>query len=74
LVKVAPELEPWAEFFAAGASTRAAAEAGQRGAVTTRQADDLVRDVSSFVGLVETMLGMLTSFDQSTFDLSTAGR
>ena len=60
LVVVAPELEPWAAFFAAGASTRAAAEAGLRGSVTTRQADDLVRDVGSFIGLVETMLGMLS--------------
>ncbi len=63
LVVVAPELEPWAAFFAAGASTRAAAEAGLRGAVTTRQADDLVRDVTSFIGLVETMLGMLSLDD-----------
>ncbi len=60
LVVVAPELEPWAAYFAAGARTRAAAEAGLRGSVTTRQADDLVRDVGTFVGLVETMLGMLS--------------
>jgi hypothetical protein len=60
LVGVAPELEPWATYFASGASKRAAAEAGLRGAVTMREADDLARDALSFIGLVETMLGMLS--------------
>jgi hypothetical protein len=60
LVGVAPEMEPWASFFAAGAGKRAAAEAGLRGAVTTREADDLMRDVDAFVSLVETALGLLT--------------
>jgi SAV_6107-like HEPN len=60
LVTVAPELEPWAAFFAAGASKRAAAEAGLRGAVTTREADDVLRDATAFVALVETMLGVLS--------------
>jgi SAV_6107-like HEPN len=60
LVTVAPELEPWADFFAAGAGKRAAAEAGLRGAVTTREADDLLRDATAFVALVETMLGVLS--------------
>jgi hypothetical protein len=60
LVAVAPEMEPWASFFAAGANKRAAAEAGLRGAVTAREADDLVRDVDAFVSLVETTLGLLT--------------
>lgn len=60
LVGVAPELEPWAAYFAAGAGKRAAAEAGVRGAVSTREADDLVRDAAAFLGLVETTLGMLS--------------
>jgi hypothetical protein len=60
LVGVAPELAPWADYFAAGANKRAAAEAGVRGAVTTREADDLLRDAATFIGLIETTLGMLS--------------
>jgi SAV_6107-like HEPN len=60
LAGVAPDLEPWAAYFAAGAGKRAAAEAGLRGAVTTREADDLMRDAEAFVALVETMLGLLS--------------
>jgi len=59
LTTVAPELAEWAAYFAAGAGIRAAAEAGMRGAVTARQADDLLRDADTFVALVETTLGML---------------
>jgi hypothetical protein len=60
LVGVAPEMAPWAAYFASGANKRAAAEAGLRGAVTTRESDDLARDAASFVGLVETALGLLS--------------
>jgi hypothetical protein len=59
LTAVAPELGEWAAFFAAGAGKRAAAEAGVEHAVTSREADDLVRDVETFVALVETTLGLL---------------
>jgi hypothetical protein len=59
LVGVAPELAEWASYFAAGADKRAAADAGMRHAVTAREADDLVRDVTTFLELVETTLGML---------------
>lgn len=59
LAAVAPELGEWAAFFAAGASKRAAAEAGVERAVTPREADDLVRDAETFLALVETTLGML---------------
>lgn len=58
LAEVAPELEEWATFFAAGAAKRAAAETGSRRAVTPREADDLVRDADRFLGLVETSLGL----------------
>jgi hypothetical protein len=51
--QVAPELAEWATFFAAGAAKRAAAEAGLTHAVTEREADDLVRDASTFLGVVE---------------------
>jgi hypothetical protein len=59
LTAVAPELAEWAAFFAAGAGKRAAAEAGVVRAVTRREADDLVRDVASFLSVVETTLGLL---------------
>ena len=58
LAEVAPELTEWASFFAAGASKRAAAEAGSRRAVTEREADDLVRDADRFLALVESALGL----------------
>lgn len=58
LTEVAPELGEWATFFAAGASKRAAAEAGSRRAVTEREADDLIRDVDRFLAVVETSLGL----------------
>lgn len=57
LGQVAPELGEWATFFAAGAAKRAAAEAGLSSAVTEREADDLVRDVRSFLAVVENCLG-----------------
>jgi len=56
LAEVAPEFGEWATFFAAGATQRAAAEAGLERAVTTREADDLVRAVETFYDLVETSL------------------
>jgi hypothetical protein len=56
LAEVAPELREWAEFFAAGAAKRAAAEAGLAGVVSPREADDLLRDAQSFLARVETTL------------------
>ncbi len=56
LATVAPELAEWAQFFAAGAQKRAAAEAGLAGVVTPREADDLLRDARSFLAVVETTL------------------
>ncbi len=58
LSRVAPELVEWAAFFAAGAPKRAAAEAGLAHAVTTREADDLVRDVECFVQVVQQLLDL----------------
>jgi hypothetical protein len=57
LGQVAPELREWAGFFAAGASKRAAAEAGLSSAVTEREADDLVRDAGAFLAVVAGCLG-----------------
>ncbi len=58
LLRVAPELTEWATFFAAGADKRVAAQAGMRGAVTVREADDLVRDAGLFLELVGGRLGL----------------
>ena len=57
LSAVAPELREWADFFAAGARKRAAAEAGLP-VVSVREADDLVRDAERFLAVVETALGL----------------
>jgi len=59
LADIAPEFSEWAAFFAAGATKRAAAEAGLRGVVTAREADDLVREVEQFLGLVARQLGAI---------------
>jgi hypothetical protein len=59
LPRVAPELTEWATFFAAGAPRRAAIEAGLAGAVSTRQADDLVREAATFADVVADLLGVL---------------
>lgn len=58
LVLVAPEFSEWATFFAAGASKRAAAEAGIPRVVSAQEADDLLRAAEQFVGLVEVVLGL----------------
>lgn len=55
LPSIAPELSEWAEFFAASAPKRSAAEAGLR-VVTQREADDLLRDAETFHDQVCTML------------------
>lgn len=56
LARHAPELSEWASFFSASAVKRAALEAGRRSVVTRRDADDLVRDAETFVGIVETLV------------------
>jgi hypothetical protein len=58
LVMVAPELDQWAAYFAAGATKRAAAEAGIPRVVTAREADDLLRAAEQFVAVVEVALGI----------------
>jgi hypothetical protein len=58
LVLVAPELGDWANFFATGATKRAAAEAGIPRVVTAREADDLLRAAEQFVAVIEVALGV----------------
>jgi len=55
LATIAPELGEWADFFAASATKRAAAEAGLP-VVTQREADDLMRDAEIFHDQVCTLL------------------
>ncbi len=57
LTQAAPELTEWATFFAAGATKRSAAEAGLD-VVTSREADDLLRDAETFLALVDTTVGV----------------
>ncbi|MEE1755080.1 SAV_6107 family HEPN domain-containing protein [Streptomyces sp. SP18CS02] len=56
LPETAPELAEWSALFASGAARRARAEAGIPGAASARDADDLIRDVVMFLGLVERLL------------------
>jgi hypothetical protein len=58
LSRAAPELAEWAAFFSAGAGKRAAAQAGIAHAVTTRDADDLLRDADTFLGVATRLLGL----------------
>ena len=61
LERVAPEYVSWAAYFAAGARTRAAVEAGAASAVTPRAADDQLRAAAEFLRLVEASLGQLAA-------------
>ena len=54
---VAPEFGEWAAYFAATEGKRDAVRAGATAIVSTREADDLVRDVEQLLGLVERSLG-----------------
>lgn len=58
LPQVEPALAEWAAFFAASAAKRAAAEAGLPRAASAREADDLLRDASTFVAIAERALGL----------------
>lgn len=52
LASVAPEYAEWAGFFAAHSTTRSVIEAGVRGRVSQRDADDLLRQADLFLALV----------------------
>jgi SAV_6107-like HEPN len=58
LPQVEPALAEWAAFFAASAAKRAAAEAGLPRAATAREADNLLRDASTFLMVAERALGL----------------
>jgi hypothetical protein len=71
LPRVEPALREWSAFFAAGAAKRAAAEAGLPRAVSSREADELLRDAATFVSLAEGALGIPA--EQPLLPLQTAG-
>ena len=56
LAVAAPELASWASHFAASAEKRAAASAGLSSAVTDTEADGLMRDSGTFLGVVRALL------------------
>lgn len=57
VAQVAPELAEWAGYFHALQGKRAAVQAGATNLVSSREADDLIRDGYAFAGLVEQRLG-----------------
>jgi hypothetical protein len=61
LQKAAPEYAEWATYFAAGARTRAAVEAGAALSLPPHVADDQLRSAGEFLALVEASLGMLAA-------------
>jgi HEPN superfamily protein len=64
LSSVAPELREWAAFFASCSATRASVQAGITRAVSTRSADDLVRQADQFLELVARMTRHSDARDQ----------
>jgi len=57
LARLAPVFSEWSAFFAAGSAKRQAAEAGITRLVSPREADDMVRQTSAFLDLIEESLG-----------------
>jgi hypothetical protein len=57
LPQVEPALSEWAAFFAASAIKRAAAEAGLARAVSAREAEELLKDATTFLTVAEQALG-----------------
>lgn len=53
-----PTLSEWAAFFAASAAKRAAAEAGLPRAASAREAEDLIREVETFLRVAQRALGV----------------
>jgi SAV_6107-like HEPN len=58
---VAPEYGDWAGYFAAGAASRAAIEAGASHVVSAREADDQLRAAWAFLDVVEARFGLLAT-------------
>ena len=61
LERVAPEHAEWAAYSAAGATVRAAIEAGATSVVTARLADDQLRAAGEFLAIVADSVGQLAA-------------
>jgi len=59
LDRLAPELRDWSTYFADSARRRAAIESGSITAVSSRDADDLLRAAGEFIAVVDRMVGVL---------------
>ncbi|MGA9872340.1 MAG: SAV_6107 family HEPN domain-containing protein [Rhodococcus sp. (in: high G+C Gram-positive bacteria)] len=64
LVKAAPELEPWAEYFRSFSATRAALQAGASRSIDEDAADDFYREVGRFLHVVEECIGADSRLDR----------
>ncbi|WP_214413663.1 SAV_6107 family HEPN domain-containing protein [Sphaerisporangium fuscum] len=58
LPEAEPRLAQWAVYFAESARKRAAAEAGMVRVVSARDAEELIAEADTFVGVVEDILGV----------------
>ncbi|WP_248965213.1 SAV_6107 family HEPN domain-containing protein [Sphaerisporangium perillae] len=58
LPEAEPRLARWAAYFAESARKRAAAEAGMVRVVSARDAEELITEADTFVGVVEDILGV----------------
>ncbi len=56
MTKVAPELEEWANYFAAGSAKRKAAEAGISRLISDQDAAEMVRQTAQFLELIEQLI------------------
>lgn len=56
MAKVAPELEEWANYFAAGSAKRKAAEAGITRLISDQDATEMVRQTSDFLEVIEQLI------------------
>ena len=60
LAAVAPEVETWAAYFAAGAASRRAVEAGRSDAVDAARAEEVLCAAEDFVDAVRALLDAAT--------------
>lgn len=74
LVEVAPEYAEWAGFFASSTLKRRAVQAGAVALVGTREADDLLRDVTLFYNQVAGRLRARTAASRLPAELSVVER
>jgi hypothetical protein len=58
LPEAEPRLAQWAAYFAVSATKRASAEAGMVRVVSAHDADELITEADTFVGVVEGILGV----------------